>query len=83
MLCNRITAFCCFCRAFSVIEYLLFSKRVIRPKGSHNICSFRMDKKTLSERDVEDNNHSLGDGMQQALKAELMACLWIDKRGKA
>jgi hypothetical protein len=42
-----------------------------------------MDKKTLSERDVEDNNHSLGDGMHQALKAELMACLWIDKRGKA
>jgi len=42
-----------------------------------------MDKKTLSERDVEDNNHSFGDGMQQALKAELMACLLIDKRGKA
>jgi hypothetical protein len=42
-----------------------------------------MDKKTLSERDVEDNNQSLGDGMQQAIKAELMACLLIDKRGKA
>jgi hypothetical protein len=41
-----------------------------------------MDKKTLFERDVEDNNHFLDDGMQQALKAELMACLLIDKRVK-
>jgi hypothetical protein len=42
-----------------------------------------MDKKTLSERDVEDNNHFLGDGMQQVLKVELMVCLLIDKRVKA
>jgi hypothetical protein len=42
-----------------------------------------MVKKTLSERDVEDNNHSFGDGMQQALKAELMACLLLEKRVKA
>jgi len=42
-----------------------------------------MDKKTLSERDVEDNNHFLGDGMQQALKPKLMAYLLIDKRVKA
>jgi len=41
-----------------------------------------MDKKTLSERDVEDNKQFLGDGMQQALKVELMACLLIDKRVK-
>jgi len=41
-----------------------------------------MDKKTLSERDVEENKHSHGDGMQQVLKAELMACLLIDKRVK-
>jgi hypothetical protein len=41
-----------------------------------------MDKKTFSERDVEDNNHFLGDGMQPALKPELMACLSIDKREK-
>jgi len=39
-----------------------------------------MDKKTLSERDVEDNKHSLGDAVQQAFKAEQMACLLIDKR---
>jgi hypothetical protein len=42
-----------------------------------------MDKKTFSERDVEDNKQFISDGMQQALKAELMACLLIDKRGKA
>ncbi len=42
-----------------------------------------MYKKTLSERDVEDNNHFLGDGMQLALKGEPMACLLIDKRVKA
>ncbi len=42
-----------------------------------------MDEKTISERDVEDNNHYRGDGMQQALKAELVACLLIDKRVKA
>jgi hypothetical protein len=42
-----------------------------------------MDKKTLSERDVEDNNRFLGDGVQQALKAELMACILIDKRATA
>ena len=42
-----------------------------------------MDKKTLSELDVEDNNHFLGDGMQQALKAELMAFLLLEKRVKA
>ncbi len=41
-----------------------------------------MDKKTLSERDVEENNYSLGDVVQQAFKAELMACLLIDKRVK-
>ena len=33
--------------------------------------------------DVEDNKHSLGDGMQQALKAEPMASLLTDTRGKA
>ena len=42
-----------------------------------------MDKKTLSLWDVEDNKHFLGDGMQQALKVELMARLLIDKRVKA
>ncbi|WP_269479150.1 hypothetical protein [Chlorobium ferrooxidans] len=42
-----------------------------------------MDKNTLSERDVKENNHSFGDVVQQALKAELMACHLIDKRGKA
>jgi hypothetical protein len=42
-----------------------------------------MDKKTLSERDVEEKKHFLGGGMQQALKSELMACLLIDKRAKA
>jgi hypothetical protein len=42
-----------------------------------------MDKKTLSERDVEDNNHFLDDGMQQALKTKQMAYLLIDKRVKA
>ena len=42
-----------------------------------------MDKKTLSGWDVEDNNHFLGDVVQQALKAELMACILIDKRVKA
>ena len=42
-----------------------------------------MDKKTFSERDVENNRHFLDDGMQQALKAELMVCLLIDKRVKA
>jgi hypothetical protein len=42
-----------------------------------------MDKKTLSERDVENNNHFFDDGMQLALKGEPMACLLIDKRGKA
>ena len=42
-----------------------------------------MDKKTLFERDVEDNEHFLGGGMRQAFKAELMVCLLIDKRGKA
>jgi hypothetical protein len=42
-----------------------------------------MDKKTLSERDVAENKHSLGDAVQQAFKAELMACLLIDKRAKA
>ncbi len=42
-----------------------------------------MDKKTLSERDVEDNKQFLCDGLQQALKAALMACLVIDKRVKA
>lgn len=41
-----------------------------------------MDKKTLSGWDVEDNKQFLGDGMQQALKAEPMACLLIDKRGE-
>ncbi len=40
-----------------------------------------MDKITLSERDVEDNNHFLSDGMQPTLKGEPMACLLIDKRG--
>jgi len=39
-------------------------------------------KKTLSGWDVEENNYSLGDAIQQALKAELMACLLIDKRVK-
>jgi hypothetical protein len=42
-----------------------------------------MDKKTLSEQDVEDNNHFLGDSMQQALKDKLKACLLIDKRAKS
>ena len=42
-----------------------------------------MDKKTLFEPDVEENNYFLGDGMQQALKVELMARLLIDKRLKA
>ena len=41
-----------------------------------------MDKKTLFERDVEDNNHFLDDGMQQALKPKQMAYLLIDNRGK-
>ena len=41
-----------------------------------------MDKKTLSERDVEDNKQFLCDGVQQALKAALMDCLLIDKRVK-
>jgi len=41
-----------------------------------------MDKKTISERDVEENNHSFGDVVKQALMAELMACLLIDKRVK-
>ncbi len=41
-----------------------------------------MDKKTLSGWDVEDNKQFLGEGMQQTLKAEPMACLLIDKRGK-
>jgi len=41
-----------------------------------------MDQKTLAVRHVEDNNHFLGDGMQQALKAALMDCLLIDKRVK-
>jgi hypothetical protein len=36
-----------------------------------------------SERDVEENKHSLGHAIQQALKAELMACLLIEKRVKA
>jgi hypothetical protein len=39
-----------------------------------------MDKKTLSVRHVEDNKHSLGDAVQQALKAELMACHLIDRQ---
>jgi|GEM_PF-2835913 hypothetical protein len=34
-----------------------------------------MNKKHFSELHVEDN-----DGMQQAFKAELMACLLIDRR---
>jgi|GEM_PF-2911851 len=42
-----------------------------------------MDKKTLSERDVEENNYSLGDAIQQALKGEPIACLLIGKRVKA
>jgi hypothetical protein len=42
-----------------------------------------MDKKSLTVRHVEDNNHTLGDGMQQALKAELMVCHLIDKKVKA
>ncbi|WP_263053227.1 hypothetical protein [Pelodictyon phaeoclathratiforme] len=42
-----------------------------------------MDKKTLSERDVEDNKQFLCDGVQQALKDELKACLSIDKRAKS
>jgi hypothetical protein len=41
-----------------------------------------MDQKTLSERDVEDNNHSHDEGVLLALKAELMACFLIGKRGK-
>ena len=41
-----------------------------------------MDKKTLSERDVEDNKQFLCDVVQQALKLKLMAYLLIDKRGK-
>ncbi len=78
--CNRIIDFY-YC-VLAVIACFLFAKRVILPKGFHNPCSFRMDKKTLSERDVEENKHSLGDAVQQALKAELMACLLIDKRVK-
>jgi len=42
-----------------------------------------VDIKTLFEPDVEDNKQFLGDGMQQALKSELVACLLIDKRVKA
>jgi hypothetical protein len=72
-----------FCHALAVIVYFLFAKQVILPKGFRNPCSFRMDKKTLSDRDVEDNNHSLSDGMQQALKGVPIACLLIDKRVKA
>ena len=41
-----------------------------------------MDQKTLTVRHVEENKHSLGDAIQQAFKAELMACLLIDKRVK-
>ncbi|MBV5328145.1 MAG: hypothetical protein JZU65_10985 [Chlorobium sp.] len=63
--------------------YFLFAKRVVLPKGSHNPCGFRMDKKTLSRRNVEEKKRFPGDGMPQALKAELMACLSIDKRVKA
>jgi len=42
-----------------------------------------MDKKTLSRRNVEEKKRFPGDGMPQALKAELMACLSIDKRAKS
>ncbi len=42
-----------------------------------------MNKKTLSKRDVEENKHTFGDGIQQVLKTELMSCLLIDKRVKA
>ncbi|WP_331562360.1 hypothetical protein [Chlorobium sp.] len=70
------------CRALAVIVFFHFAKRVILPKSPHNPCIFRMDKKTLSGWDVEDNKQFLGEGMQQALKAEPMACLLIDKRGK-
>ncbi len=83
MRCNRRTEFCCSCGALAVIVYFLFAKRVILLRGSYNPCSFPMDKKTLSELDVEENKHFSGDGMQPALKGEPMACLLIGKRVKA
>ncbi|ACF43513.1 hypothetical protein Ppha_1242 [Pelodictyon phaeoclathratiforme BU-1] len=81
--CYRITVIYCSYRVLIAIVYFLFAKRVILPKGFHNPCIFRMDKKTLSERDVEDNKQFLCDGVQQALKDELKACLSIDKRAKS
>ena len=81
--CSRITVIYCSYRVLIAIVYFLFAKRVVLLKGFHNPCCFRMDKKTLFEPDVEENKHFPGDGMQPALKGEPMACLLIDKRGKA
>jgi len=52
--------------------------------SERDICTkFITSELECFERDVEDNNHTLGDGMQQALKAELMVCHLIDKKVKA